>query len=78
MEDRLDRAFEPRQKSSIAVNAAWHGQIPIRNFRSVQQRQPLIEEAVFILKPFRNDMLANAAGGWTTARKALSCCNTVL
>jgi hypothetical protein len=48
------------------------------NLRSVQKGQPLIEQTLFILKPFRNDVLATAAARQPATGKAFPCRNAAL
>jgi hypothetical protein len=76
--ERLNGALNARQESSIAVNAAWHSQTSVWNMGSVQQRQPLIEQVAFILKPLRDYMLAAAAARWPSTCKAFFRSNTAL
>jgi hypothetical protein len=75
VEQRLNGTFNARQKTGIAVDAAWNRQISVRNVRSIQESQPLVEEVAVVLKPFRNHMLATAAARRAAAGKTPSCSN---
>src|SRR6185369_11178478 len=49
-----DAVLERAKMRGVAVAAAWNGERPVREIRSVQQRQSLVPEVELVLRPPRD------------------------